>query len=112
MAAGQQVLDHGHLGKQFAVLERARHAEPRDLARRAPGDRLAAKADSARPAIDAADAVEHAGLAGAVRADQRKQLALLDAQRDAVEHLQAAEAQAQRVDFKLSHTISGYGDTA
>ena len=63
-------------------------------------------------AIDAADAVEHAGLAGAVRADQREQLALLDAQRHAVEHLQAAEAQAQRVDLKLSHTTSGYGGIA
>ena len=41
---------------------------------------VAAKADRALAAIDAADAVEHAGLAGAVRADQREQLAALDAQ--------------------------------
>ena len=36
----------------------------------------------------------------------------LDRERDAVEHDQAAEAQAQCVDLELSHTISGYGDTA
>ena len=46
-------------------------------------------------AIDAADAVEHAGLAGAVRADQRQQLAALDRERNAVEHDEAAEAQRQ-----------------
>ena len=45
-------------------------------------------------AVDAADAVEDAGLAGAVGADQREQLARLDRKRDAVQHRQAAEAQA------------------
>ena len=75
MAAGQQIVQHRHLRKQFAVLEGARDAEPRDLVRRAAGDVLAAEADRAAAAIDAADAVEHAGLAGAVRADQREQLA-------------------------------------
>ncbi len=78
--AGQQVVEHRHLRKQLAVLERAREPEPRDLVRRAAGDVLAAEADRAVAAIDAADAVEHAGLAGAVRADQRQQLARLDAQ--------------------------------
>ena len=34
------------------------------------------------------------------------------AKRHAVEHQQAAEAQRQRVDLKLSHTISGCGDIA
>ena len=80
MAAGQQVVQHAHLREQLAVLEGAGEAEPRDFVRRAAGDVLAAETDRAAAAIDAADAVEHAGLAGAVRADQREQLARLQPQ--------------------------------
>ena len=98
--------------EQLAVLERAGDAEPGDGARRQAGDVAAAKADAALAAIDAADAVEHAGLAGAVGADQRQQLGRLDRQRDAIEHRQAAEAQAQLLDLELSHTISGCGGIA
>ena len=72
----------------------------------------AAETDLALAAVDAAHAIEHAGLAGAVRADQRKQFARFDRERDAVEHGQAAEAQRQAIDLELSHTISGCGDIA
>ena len=57
-------------------------------------------------AVDAADAVENAGLAGAVRADQREQFAGLGRKRHAVQHGQAAKTQAQMLDRKLSHTTS------
>ena len=101
VAAGQQVLQHRHLRKQLAVLERAREAEPRDRrAAPAPVISCAAKADRAVAAVDAADAVEHAGLAGAVRADQREQLAGVDRERHAVEHDEAAEAQRQVLDLR------------
>ena len=72
----------------------------------------AAEADRALAAIDAADAIEHAGLAGAVRADQREQFAVLDRERHAVEHHEPAEAQREVVDIELSHTISASGDIA
>ena len=101
-----------HLRKQLAVLERAGEAEPRDLVRRAAGDVLAAKADRAVAAVEAADAVEHAGLAGAVRPDQGEQLAGVHRERDAVEHDQPAEAKREAVERELSHTTSGCGDTA
>ena len=94
------------------MLERAGEPEPGDLVRLAAGDVVAAEADRALAAIDAAHAVEHAGLAGAVRTDQREQLARLHRERHAVEHGEAAEAQRQAVDRELSHTISGCGDIA
>ena len=94
------------------MLERAGEAEPGDLVRRTAGNILAAETDGAAAAIDAADAVEHAGLAGAVRADQREQLARGNRKRHVVEHGQAAEAQAQMLDVELSHTISATGDIA
>ena len=75
VAAGEQIVEHRHLRKQLAVLEGAGQTQPRDLVRLAPGDLAAAKADAAFAAVDAADAIEHAGLAGAVRPDQREQLA-------------------------------------
>ena len=110
--AGQEIVQHRHLRKQLAVLEGAREPEPRDRVRLAAGDILAAKADRSFAVVDAADAVEHAGLAGAVRPDQREQLARLDRKRHAVEHGQPAEAQREAVDRELSHTISGCGDIA
>ena len=92
--------------EQLAVLERAGDAEPGDGARGQASDIATTKANAALAAIDAADAVEHAGLAGPVGADQRQQLGRLYRQRDAIEHRQAAEVQAQLLDLELSHTIS------
>ena len=89
--AGQKIFQHAHLREQFAMLERARKPEPRDVVRRAAGDVLASEADCAAAAIDAADAIEHAGLAGAVRPDQREQFAGLDRERHVVEHGQPAK---------------------
>src|SRR6187549_2490580 len=94
VTAGQQVVEHAHLREQLAVLERAGETEPGNLVRRASGNVLAAETDGAAAAIDAADAVERAGLAGAIRADQRKQLARGNRKRYVVKHGQAAEAQA------------------
>src|SRR5262245_14705354 len=112
MAAGQQVLDHGHVRKQLAMLERARDTEPGDVVWRAATQVLTAKADAPAAAVEAADAIEDAGLAGTVRTDQGEQLSRLDRERDAVEHDEAAEPQREVLDLDLSHTISGCDDTA
>src|SRR5215831_16221287 len=84
MADRQQVFQHRHLRKQLAVLERSRKPEPCDLVRLAAGDGVAAKTDLSLAAVDAADAIEHAGLARAVRANERDKLAPAHAERDAV----------------------------
>ena len=112
MAAGEQIIDHAHLRKQLAVLKGAGDAQARQFVRRQAGDVAAAKAYGALPAINAADAVEHAGLAGAIRPDQRQKLAALDRERDPIEHDQAAKAQLQILDRQFSHTICDCGDTA
>src|SRR6185503_3688026 len=109
VTAGQQVVEHAHLREQLAVLERAGETEPGNLVRRASGNVLAAETDGAAAAIDAADAVERAGLAGAIRADQRKQLARGNRKRYVVKHGQAAETQAQMSNIELSHTTSATG---
>jgi hypothetical protein len=110
--AGQEIVEHRHVGKQLAVLERAGEPEPGDLVRRKPGDVVLAKADRAAAAIEAADAVEHRRLAGAVRADQRQKLARGGRERHVVEHDQPAEPQGEALDRELSHTTSGSGDIA
>src|SRR5262249_38388413 len=109
---GQEVVEHRHLRKQLAVLERACESEPSNLVPRAAGDKVATKTDLPLAAVDTAHAIEHAGLAGAVRTDQREQLACRHGERHAVEHGEAAEAQSEAVDFELSHTISACGDIA
>ena len=53
-----------------------------------------------------------AGLAGAVGPDQREQLGRFYGERDAVQHGQTAEAQAEIVDLQFSHTTSGCGGIA
>ena len=70
------------------------------------------EADRAAAAIDAADTVEHAGLAGAVRPDQREKFTGLDRKRHIVEHGQPAKVQAQMLHRQFSHTTSAIGDIA
>src|SRR5690606_31737029 len=53
-----------------------------------------------RGPIEAADAVEHRGLAGPVRADQAEDLAQPDFERHAIDRHQAAKAHAQPVDLQ------------
>ena len=93
------------------MLEGARDAEPGDGVRRAAAEVLATETDAPAAAIEAADAIEDTGLAGAVRADQGEELSRLDRERDAVERDEAAKPQREPRDLDLSHTISGCGDT-
>src|SRR5258708_5275090 len=64
------VVEHGRGGKALRHLERARDAEPGDLARRRAGDVAIFELDGSfgRPQV-AGDHVDEGGLAGAVRAD-------------------------------------------
>jgi hypothetical protein len=110
--SGHDVVEHAHVPEQLDVLEGAGDAEPGHGAWRPARNVLAAEADATLAAVDAADAVEHAGLAGAVGADQREQLRRLDGEGHGLEHGEAAEAQAQALDVELSHTISGCGGIA
>jgi len=73
-------VEHAHMMKQRKILEGAADAERGARIGREGGDVAAAIAQLAfaRP-VAARDAVDHRGLAGAVRADDRKQLALVDA---------------------------------
>ena len=75
------------------MLESASDAKAGDVVRRAAVDVLAAQPDDALAAIDATDAVENAGLAGAVRADQRQQFTGLHRKRHVGEDGKPAEAQ-------------------
>jgi hypothetical protein len=108
---GKQILQHAHLRKQLAVLEGTRNTETCDMVRRLAGDALAAKPNATFSMIEATDAIECAGLAGAVRADQGEQFAAFDGKRHIVEYDETAEAQRQMLDLELSHTISGCADT-
>jgi hypothetical protein len=77
-------------------LERAPHPEPPDRARREPGKIVPAEQHSAgvRPQLPV-DAVEAGRLAGAVRADHRKELARSERESDVVDRDHAAERLAQ-----------------
>jgi len=116
MARDQQVLEHAHVGEELAVLESARNAQPCDAVRLVARDVARVERDAPCAwAIDAADAVQDRGLAGAVRADQREQLAGPRLERHAVQHLQAAEGERHGLDAQtgaFTHTSGGSCGTA
>ena len=66
----QHIVEHAHLAEQLRGLIGARDAGARDAPGRRAGELRVAEPDAARVGpIEAADHVEHGGLAGAVRPD-------------------------------------------
>ena len=113
MPRHQQVLDHAHVRKQLAVLEGARDAQAGDAMRFQQSQVLILELDaSCLGPIKTADAIEHAGLAGAVRPDQGQQLAGASFKGNAVEHLQPAEGERHACEPEFSHTSGGCDGTA
>lgn len=105
--AGEHGFERAHFGEKAQVLEGAREAERRARGGLEPLDPLAAKPDLAglRPR-EAGDEVEQAGLAGAVRTDQRVEGARGDGEVDAFERGKPAVAQRQAADVenrRLAH---------
>ena len=105
--ADLHVVEHGHALEQRDVLEGARDPELGALVRlAAPVMSRAVEADAAaRGRVDAADAVEDAGLARAVGADDGEELAALDLEAHPGEGGDAAEAQVQVVQSEKSHAL-------
>ena len=122
-----QVLQHRHAGKQADVLERARHPRllsHQVVGHAFEQEQRSAGAFEAAPAaisqavefvpyggitelqrdaslgrlVKAGDAIEHGGLAGAVRPDQRRDVRALGGKREVVDGKQAAEAHGEMVD--------------
>jgi len=99
---GDQHVVQGRLVvKQIHDLERARQALARDLPRRQAGDVFAGKAHRAAVGLEAAGQhVEAGGLARAVGAHDAGQLALVEIERDALQHYLVAEALVQLAGFE------------
>ena len=94
MAADHDVVEHAHMMKQREVLEGAADAEPGPRVRIEAGDVLPAIEQLAFGRLVAArNAVDDRGLAGAVRADDREQLAIVDAKTDLGQRTDATKAQ-------------------
>src|SRR5215510_9797308 len=132
----QKILQHSHALEQADVLKRARDAGPvrhqivghaleqkqnavpaRDAARAALGQgaelfphagitELQRDASLAR-LVEAGDAVEHRRLAGAVRPDQRGDIAASGREREIVDGHQAAEAHAEVLDAQQWREVRG-----
>src|SRR6185312_10719574 len=98
------VLAHGELGEDLGHLEGARHAELHALVLRDVRDVLPLEYDATRGRRkEAADEVEECGLARAVGADHRAQLARLDVERHAVHGHELAEMLRYVLDLKQAH---------
>src|SRR5207248_5905421 len=88
----RHVLEDRELPERTRDLEGPRDAPVADRVGREAGQLLTEEDDRARRSPErAGDAVEHRGLAGAIRADQAEDLALHDLERDRVERGEAPE---------------------
>ena len=95
MGADADVVHHREIRKQRDVLEGAADADLGDPVRRPRQDARAFHQDVAgRRLIEPGEAVEQRGLAGAVRADQAEDLALVHVEGHAVQRDDAAEHDA------------------
>src|SRR5438094_147025 len=104
MASDLDVLEHRHAREELDVLERPRDAPADDPVGRRSQQALAGEGDLARiRAVQAGDQVEERRLAGAVRADQPGNLALLDRERDVVDGDDASEPLREVLDREQSH---------
>ena len=84
-----------HALEDLQVLEGARQAARRELVGRQAGHVLAVEVDrAAARRVDAGDDVEQRGLAGAVRADDREDLAGVDGEAHAIDGFHAAKGDA------------------
>ena len=100
----EDVLEHRHRREELDVLERSRDAAPDDPVRRRAEQALAVERDLAGlRAVEASDHVEGSRLAGAVRADQAGDLALLHLERDVVQRDDAAEAARDVLQLEERH---------
>ena len=100
-----------HALEQGDVLERAGDAAPRRLPWLHPGAALALEGDRALGrVIEAVDAVQHRGLAGAVRTDDGADLALEDVERDIAQRLHAAEGERHVLDREDRVALDDEGD--
>ncbi len=98
-------LQHAHAPEQGDILERARDPQLGPLVRFQARDVAAVEHDpSAGGRVDAADAIEDAGLAGAVGADDGEELAGVDLEAHPGQGGHAAEAQAQVFQSEKCHS--------
>ena len=106
MAADHDVFEHGHGLEQADVLEGAGQSLFGDAARletvEPPGFATGRGEHqvAAGGGVDAGQAVEKGGLAGAVGADQGHDLTMADAQVQVVQGADAAEIHGQAADFE------------
>ena len=98
--------------EQADVLERAHRALQRDLVARQPANRVAVEHDvAAGRLVEAADAVEHRGLARAVRPDDREHLIATHVEIDPVHREQPAEAHLQPGDLQQFRIRAHWGSS-
>jgi len=99
-----QMLLHRHLWPDLALLRTVRDAEADDDVGIGALDRLAAERDRARTRReDAGDRAQHRRLAGAVRADQRHELAFVHGERHAVQHARRPAMQRDVIEREHRH---------
>ena len=101
-----EVLEHRHPGEDAAPLRRLGHAHRRDLVGRHVAERVPlSEICPVRGCMQPGDRLQRRALAGAVRADQRDDLALLDLNRDALQGVDVPVVGVDVVD--LEHGCHG-----
>ena len=104
MASDLDVVEHAHAPEEGDVLEGAGDPQPGALVGRQVRNVVSVEGDApARGRVDPADAVEDAGLARAVRADDREEVAGGNVHADAGQGRHAAEVEMQPLEGEQRH---------
>ncbi len=107
IGADPQVLECGEAGEQAPPLGHQRNAEADPLLRRNPGDVAAKQRDASRGgAVETGDRPQQRGLARAVGANQRHDLAFGDREARLPQHLDVAVAHIEPFDRKHGHAFA------
>src|SRR5262249_30113013 len=102
MPADQEVLDDGKMREQFGMLKRTPHSKSPHRAQRLTGNTMAIEQNIAGlGTVNPVYAVEHRGLAGAIRSDNCDKLGRLGLERHGPQRLNAAEREHDIVDFEF-----------
>jgi hypothetical protein len=101
VAADHDVVEYAHMAEQRQILEGPADAQFRPVIGRHAGHVAALEENQAFGRVVATgDAVDHRGLAGPVRADDREQFALVDLEADIGQRPHPAEAQGDVAGLK------------
>src|SRR3569832_1712770 len=105
LSAQVEIFAYGHFTEQFTRFRALHDTFTRDAGRAGAAERCAVPDDIPAIGQEARDRVEQRGLAGAIAADHRDKLAVVDVDRDILKRLRLAVEYAEVLHLQRRHLV-------